>query len=726
MAQTVDNKVGNFTPDLLNVKVDQPDSIDTPSQGFYDLCIAANPKDPMDVFIGGVNICRYRAATRTWVLSAYWTTKYVKEGVPYVHADHHDLKFSRDGVLFSANDGGVFRYFKDVNVWEDVSEGLEISQFYRISGSRNDAGIIIGGTQDNGTSLFRYNNWIYKRGGDGMDCQIDPFTDQVMYNSIYYGDFMVSRDGGDTWSKLVDTTITKEKAAWVAPFVIDPVIPDILYVGYQNVWKATRKGQDPFQKISNFADPDPIRHIAVSRADNKVIYVIKPKGVWLTTDGGTTWKSIVTGDGDIAMTTIAINPKDPLHIWMSRGAFVAGEKVFEYKKGLSHYSTGLPNVPANIIVHNRNSNNNQLFLGTDVGVFFKDDDMKQWEPYGVGLPNVVVQDLDIHNTSGKLRAATFGRGLWEVKIVDCTIDAPTLQFSRSNKLCEGDTLVLSVDKNYASYLWSTGATSKSITVTEAGLFNVTVKDERNCVAVSADITVSKIIPPDVKVKSFSGATAFCQGDSIRLDASPALNFDTFEWSNGDIGKTIYAKESGTYTATGITREGCKKTSQGIVVSQLPPPAKPTITVEVDKLTCSEANSYEWYLNGKKLLYTSRTITAKSNGYYSVLITNEQNCKNISDEVYVEVTDVEEFINDKDLFTVQPNPAEDKLFVNFDKFPKNSIEIIISDLLGNILKRYTISEVNQNLEFDISNLSSGIYFININIGSEKYLRKFVKQ
>src|SRR5690606_21026349 len=52
-------------------------------------------------------------------------------------------------------------------------------------------------------------------------------------------------------------------------------------------------------------------------------------------------------------------------------------------------------------------------VGTDVGVYYTDSSMNDWVQYMDGLPNVIINELEIHRSSGKLRAATYGRGVWE-------------------------------------------------------------------------------------------------------------------------------------------------------------------------------------------------------------------------------------------------------------------------------------------------------------------------
>ncbi len=89
-----------------------------------------------------------------------------------------------------------------------------------------------------------------------------------------------------------------------------------------------------------------------------------------------------------------------------------------------NYSGTLPNVPANCIVY-QNGSNEGLYIGTDVGVFYTDGTMTDWITYQTGLPNVVVNELEISYNNNKLWAATFGRGLWNTDLYSSTVGIET-------------------------------------------------------------------------------------------------------------------------------------------------------------------------------------------------------------------------------------------------------------------------------------------------------------
>ncbi|MFQ5335960.1 MAG: T9SS type A sorting domain-containing protein, partial [Flavobacteriales bacterium] len=96
------------------------------------------------------------------------------------------------------------------------------------------------------------------------------------------------------------------------------------------------------------------------------------------------------------------------------------DKVYESTDGGQTWTSiagSLPNIPVNTIVHDHTTLDG-LYIGTDFGVYFRNDTMSDWILFNHGLPNVIVSELEIQHTAGKLRAATFGRGVWETDLYD--------------------------------------------------------------------------------------------------------------------------------------------------------------------------------------------------------------------------------------------------------------------------------------------------------------------
>src|SRR4030095_54834 len=95
--------------------------------------------------------------------------------------------------------------------------------------------------------------------------------------------------------------------------------------------------------------------------------------------------------------------------------------------------------------------------------------------------------------------------------------------------------------NGTSYLWSTGATTKSITVTTAGNYVVTVYNG-STPSVSAPLPITVSALPTATITA-GGPTTFCTGGSVNLTATSNTSY---VWSNGQTSQTINVTTGGNY------------------------------------------------------------------------------------------------------------------------------------------------------------------------------------
>jgi len=384
---------------------------DAGGQGWYDLSIAASPTDPNTVYIGGVNIWKSGNGGGNWSNVSYWAAS--PTAANYVHADQHMLVFlpGSGTTVFSGNDGGFFKTTDGAASWTDKSNGLGIHQYYKISGSVTNANIVYGGAQDNGTDRYNAGTWTRVVGGDGMNCEVDYSNDQVVYAEYYNGNLVKSTNGGGSFS---DITQPSEGGTWVTPYVLHPSSPStIYYAGVTKVWQSTSGGSS-WTAISAALgnSTNNLSAIAVAPTNGSVVYTASAVGMWKTTNV-TSWSPLTSAP--LGITHIAVSPNDANTVYVTIGGYTAGNKVYKSVDGGSTWSNvsgTLPNIPANCIAVHPNSASD-LYLGTDLGVFYSNDAGSTWQAFDTGLPNVIVDDLDINVLSGKIRAATFGRGLWE-------------------------------------------------------------------------------------------------------------------------------------------------------------------------------------------------------------------------------------------------------------------------------------------------------------------------
>ena len=419
----------------------QCDGSGTGGQGSYDLALAADPTDANVIFVGGINTWKSTDGGSTWSIKNHWSGGGCTN-IPVVHADKHYMAF-RNGTstLFECNDGGVYKTTDGGASWVHLTNTMAISQIYRMGVSQATTDDIIIGLQDNGTKSMESGVWTDVIGGDGFDCAIDPITEQTQYGSLYYGRI---RRTTNKWGSNVDITnngsspingIT-ETGYWCTPFQIDPQNHTTIYVGMKNVWKSTNQGTN-WSKISNFTGSTTLKHLAVAPSGSNTIYIGTFDQILVTTDGGSSWSDITSGlpVGSSNITSIAVKNDDPNTVWVSMGNYNSN-CVFESTDGGATWtdiSAGLPSIPVMCVIQNKqNTNDVELYAGTDVGVYVKVGSAN-WVTFSSDLPNVVVNDLEIYYDAipafSKIRAATSGRGVWESNLYSDPNSPPEAYFS---------------------------------------------------------------------------------------------------------------------------------------------------------------------------------------------------------------------------------------------------------------------------------------------------------
>ncbi|MBS1914168.1 MAG: hypothetical protein JST22_19425 [Bacteroidetes bacterium] len=181
---------------------------------------------------------------------------------------------------------------------------------------------------------------------------------------------------------------------------------------------------------------------------------------------------------------------------------------------------------------------------------------------------------------------------------------PVITTNRSPRLCAGDSVTLDAG-SYAGYLWSTGATSRTITVGAPGRYAVWASDDSGCHGTSDSVTVTVNAPPQPMITVPNGGT-FCTGDSIVLDAG--AGYTGYLWSNGFTSRSIVVRASGTYTVTVTDSNGCTGLAPAVTVTAVPLPS-PVVSGPTDVCRNSvvsyttpltPGSGYQWNVTGGTL------------------------------------------------------------------------------------------------------------------------------
>jgi Secretion system C-terminal sorting domain len=389
---------------------------DCGGQGWYDLCIAINPTNPLILTVGGVNTYYSADGGASWVICNTWWGGLT--GVYTVHADKHCLAYNKlTGALFETCDGGVYKNYGPLTeAWTDLSSGLLITEFYR-NAVDNGVSFAIGGAQDNGTKKVDIGVSTDLTGGDGMQPLInygDPAN--IFYCSTQNGWIGMTRDGGANYHGITDTL--HSSGGWVTPYLIHPTDTQTLLLGYKNVFASFNNGNWWYPISPVFNSDAYIDILVMSRKNPNYVYAVYyDYSVWkpviqYTANFGVSWDTLHIPFTDY-ISDLVIDPKDAKHFWVTISGY-SSTKVCSYNIATSIWTneTGsLPHIPTNCMVID--STTLTKYVGTDAAVFYKDTTMTDWVLFNNHLPAVHVTDLNINYTSGELWAATFGRGMWK-------------------------------------------------------------------------------------------------------------------------------------------------------------------------------------------------------------------------------------------------------------------------------------------------------------------------
>jgi photosystem II stability/assembly factor-like uncharacterized protein len=419
-------------------------------QGNYDLAIAVDPEKPDIVYLGGNFHPQLLGAS-------VWRCEVVAAGAGYrvavsasighhAHSDVHALVHSpgNPNELWCACDGGVFlnRDPRGTGKFTAQNNGLACLCCNFIAQHPTDPSIVFTGLQDNGTALKVGSFWHHVQDGDGGYCVInwaDPRQILVFCN----GDIKRSTTGGKThdgWKSgppLGWQTMTQPIVG--VPYNADPArkadarrvatgVAHRVYVSddFGATWPAA---STPSFKLS----PSDGSVFALAFASRTRVFIGTTRGKVFQADqgqGGWTVMPLVgaTGHLDVAgvITDVAVDLADDTrvsiyvafgiismqsassaHVWWYDG------RDWQPRSGAG--PAALLNVEHNALAIDA-QNPNHIYVGADIGVWHSADGGRNWGILQNGLPDAPVFDLQIHPTQRLLRAATHGRGIFEIPI----------------------------------------------------------------------------------------------------------------------------------------------------------------------------------------------------------------------------------------------------------------------------------------------------------------------
>jgi photosystem II stability/assembly factor-like uncharacterized protein len=384
-------------------------------QGWYGNVVRSSPIDSNKIYAGGIYLYRSSNGGNSWNYSDD-----VPSGVdrPYMHPDHHSLAVdpSDPNVMYSLNDGGIYKSVDAGLTWVEKNNGLVTTQFYYITDSRVNSRFSMGGTQDNGV-WYTYNSgsqdaWKQFVAGDGFFCQTDRYDDKTFYATELFAGRSRTRDGGAT-SDSINNGIN-EGIIFTMPLVLNPLTSNkMLTASDAKIYRSDDYG-DTWTPVFNASH---IIMIEYDKVNPEVMYIgsdsyYDNSYLFRSDNGGNSWQPITAPCNKIV--DIETDPLVSGVLYATRSGYSVGKQIWrsaDFGNTWVCISDSLPALPVNCIAISAH-NNQHLYAGTDLGVFLSTDGGTTWQSFNDNLPRVIVMDILYHDSDTTVRVGTHGRGMW--------------------------------------------------------------------------------------------------------------------------------------------------------------------------------------------------------------------------------------------------------------------------------------------------------------------------
>ena len=416
-------------------------------QSDYMMSIVVDPMDVNRLYLGGVTMKRAVVGSAGSGSGVTYSLSDVTEIGSDVHCDNHRLVVQPGSgdELWVATDGGVFKTSaaSTTATFDACNSGLATALCTRFDHHPTEVAVIFCGTQDNGT--LRYTGeeaWLCSAEGDGSANVVNWAAPFDVIRALNFGALYRTVDGGrgpGSWNsvRVQDSHGLSYPPLAGAPLnMTAPAEANILAVGSDRTYFSSDFG-------TTWSSPDPAplsdkvaaiafakAHLAYSGTIDGRVYRYRRTGS--TWGAGTSLGQVGGGSAGLApvVTDLIVDPADTtgesfyvclggLGDWRRIWHFDGASSVWEQRSGPAEDAmTSVLNVHFSALEVDP-ANPSHLYAGADIGIWRSLDGGATWVPYADGLPDAGVVDLKLHPKSRLLRAATYGRGVFE-RDVDAT------------------------------------------------------------------------------------------------------------------------------------------------------------------------------------------------------------------------------------------------------------------------------------------------------------------
>jgi hypothetical protein len=441
-----------------------------PGQGSYDLAITVDPRDPTLLYVGGStrdsgaqwSSCLYRLSVQASGASYTARADYIGADV---HADVHTVELTPgdpdqlwvgcDGGVFMCEGASIAPSFKARNT------GLGTITMNHLALHPSEDAVLFCGTQDNGTVRYTGDEaWLHSAPGDGGFVVVNWANPYTVLRTYVYGDVSRATDGGESYGSWADVSVPlgNEDCEFYAPIAgappgANPADANVAAFGSIRPWVTTDFGSHWTSIPSGDLDPDSLNGTVLSlvfATASKFYAGTIAGGVYRCELSGGRWTVSALHAAPLLrgpVTGVAVDVADPTgdSIYITLGGngdyrhvwrFDGATRAWEARSGPSPVSPqSLMDVQHNAIVVDPAAPA-MLYAGADIGIWKSTDAGQTWDAFAEGLPEAAVLDLRLHPRRRLLWAATYGRGVYE-RTIDSEGALPVELYVRDTQLDRG-------------------------------------------------------------------------------------------------------------------------------------------------------------------------------------------------------------------------------------------------------------------------------------------------